>query len=313
MSAEGSAIAGSLKQGVQVLDLQAEICFTRYNRAILPIDGFIFWVPAGPLNVQGSLHFSQDIQQNEDETYGAVTVSFTTTERISEFEICPIDTIYVGEAVGVQFAFAQQGARYDQAGLWHYSGRSIPPAMSTQLITDQNLPDPKCAVVSNSLPFWLQLNNYAAPLPGLFSNTKLTLYPSFLSLPNVRPPYATVHIGPGDTRTLQMAPSLGPSRTHTQLCADRVRIPMYGLQNDAALDFMDTVLQYSLFSQNFGITVTPTMRDGKRPMAEIQALGMQKIMDLEVSYLQSRANDVARQLIEKALVTVIANPNVIPV
>lgn len=291
----------ALRQGLGVLKY-VPTEFQAYTRVVLPLDRFIFWQPTVPLTFDGSLHYSQEMLQNEDETYGQATVIFTTGERIVQFEEAPVNTIYLSKAGNFRFAFAQQQGFYSEAGLYHYFGHSIPPAMASQFLDGQNTIDPSQAVVSNSLPLWLALNNYQCPYFDGFSNS-LELLPSFIVAPNQVPPYASVHIGEEDTQALAAAPHLSRNRTHSQLVSDRVRITLYGLQNNAALDFVDCVLRYSVDTNNFGIMNMPVVRDAKRTLPEIQALAMKKVIDFQISYHQRRVADVARQLIKKATAT----------
>lgn len=97
-----------------------------------------------------------------------------------------------------------------------------------------------------------------------------------------------------------------PRRIISQLMADRVRIVLYGLQNDEALEFVASVMEFMGLYGTLGLMNMPAVRDGKRQQVEIQALAMQKIIDFDVSYNQGSARDVAIGLIQQACVTVIA-------
>lgn len=299
---EPNQLLAALQAGVENIDLGQEIEFQAYTRVVLPLDGYVFWQPTVKDTFKGSVHISQDIQQNPDETVGLASVIFTSEQQIACFSDSPIETLRVGCHKGVRFAFSQQRGFYSQAGLWHYFGQSVLPALASQLLDTPGVLDPTRAVVSNSLPLWLAIKLYAPPFAKAFA-TKLTLYPADLVPANLTPPYGAVDVQ--DTRTLQTLPRLNRQRTHTQLVADRGRITLYGLQNDEAMDFLDTVLQYSDLTDNFGIMSPPVVSDGKRPQPELQAIAMQKAMDFEISYYQSRVADIARQLITQAIATVI--------
>lgn len=293
---------GALRDGIEALDLGQEVKFQAYTRVVLPLDGYVFWQPTVEDTFKGSLHYSQVIQQNVDETVGLATVIFTSEYKIAAFSDSPIDTLHVGCIDGVRFAFSQQQGFYNQAGLWHYVGQSILPALASQLLDTPGVLDPARAVASNSLPLWLAVKSYEPPFPGAFK-TALQLYPSFLVPPNLKPPYGVIDIP--STRALQSVPYLSRNRTHSQLAADRCQITLFGLQNDEAMDFLDAVIQYSDLTDRIGIMSMPIVSDVKRPQAELQAIAMQKSIDIEVSYYQSRAADVARQLITQALATIL--------
>jgi hypothetical protein len=296
---------GALSDGLNALDLEQEILFLSYSRVVLPLDGYVFWMPGVPFKAQGSLHYAQEIMQEETETYGQAAVTFSSKIQIAEFEATPTNTIYVGKIGKFRYAFAQQNGFYKSAGLWHYFGYSIPPAVTTQFLDTPGQIDPTQAVVSNSLPLWLRLNGYVAPYYDGFKNI-VVLYPSFAVPPNLVPPYGTIHIEPSWTRAIQAVRLLDANRNHYQLAADKVRVTLYGLQNGAALDFLDCVLQYSVDTENFGIMNMPIPLDGKRAQPNLEALAMQKIIDFEVDYYQTRAAQVARQLIKEVLIQYVA-------
>jgi hypothetical protein len=295
-----SQMAGALRDGLEVLDANAEIEFQSYTRVVLPIDGFVFWQPKVKKTFKGSLHFSQEIQQNEDELLGLATVLFSSESQITEFATS-LNTIWVARRGDFRYSFSQQQGFYTQAGLWHYFGHSIIPAFESQLLDTPGIIDPAQAVVSNSLPFWLALNTYVSPFYDQVQGSGVTLYPSYLTAPNIAPPYGSVQIGDGDTIPLQAIPYIDRDRNHYQLVSDTVNITLYGLQNNAAMDFVDFVLQYSRNTENFGIMNMPLIRDGKRPQTEMQALAMQKKITFTISYYQTRVAQVSRQLILDAL------------
>lgn len=304
-----TAFAGALGDGLD--QLNQVVTFQAYTRSVLPLDGFMFWVPTIQVDVKGVLHYSQDIQQNEDETIGLASVTFTSQEPVALFSDAPINTIYVARIGGFRFAFSQQQV-YPQAGLWHYFGHSIQPAMASQLLDRPGSIDITQAVTSNSLALWFGLNNYESPFDDGFTTAGVpfyiappTLYPSGMVPPNLIPPYGVVHIGENDTEALQSFPSLDANRNHDQLCADWVTITLFGLQNNVGLDFQDTVNKYSLLTDNFGVMNTPVVRDAIRTQAELQTRAMKKTIRYRISYHQQRVAQVARKLILSAVPTYI--------
>lgn len=310
ISPPNSQQSGALRDGLEALDLDQITEFQGYTRVVLPLDGYIFWSPRAKFQFKGALHFAQDILQNEDETYGAASLTFTSEKQITEFTSAPINTIYVASLPdGTRYAFSAHTGFFQQASLWHYSGHSIAPAMETQFLDrpDWNI-DADQAVVSNSMPLWLALNNFTSLFYGGFSNTGVPfvvkppiLYPADIVSPNEFPPYGSVKIPDDYPKGLQAVPLLDRRRSHYQLVTDQVRITLYGLQNDACLDFVDTVNQYSLVTDNFGIMgEPPVIRDVTRTQAEIQAKAMKKQIVFNISYYQKRVADVARQLILSA-------------
>lgn len=322
-----SPIAAALRTGTLTISANQTIRFTKYVRLILPLDGYAFWVRADMVSqgalynamalnrvafnqpiaieesatvedAQGSLHFSTDLKQEETQTQSTNRMVFTSVQEVKNLnEIGPL-VMFIAEVAGVRFAFSSRGSFYDQAKLWHYVGTAVQSDMDPQIV-DSPVGFSRALVVSNSLPLWLALNNYV-PFYG-FGNPSIPLYPSFLVPANLPPPYAAVHIDPGGTQALASAPRLGATSSHSQLTQDRVRVTLFGVRNDAALDFLDCVLQRSADYGEFGLMNMPVVRDDKRPQVEIAALGQKKIIDFDISYHQTRMNDIARQIITSAV------------
>jgi hypothetical protein len=301
-------MSGMLGDGVDLVAQSQDVIFQAYSRVVLPLDGYIFWSPTVTQVVAGALHYAQEIQQNEDETVGFATVTFTARRPVMLFETMPVNTIYVATVSNFRYSFSRQTGFFSEAGVWHYVGRMIYPAFASQLLDTQGTIDVNQAVVSNSLPMWLSLNGYnpTTLYPDWFSNP-LTLYPSFCVPTNLEPPYGTVHIPEEFPQAIQAVPLLDAQRSSTQLVWDKVRVTLYGLQNNKAIDFLNMVLQYSENTDNFGLRNTPVVKDAKRKQEELQALAMKKTIDFEINYYQLRADQVARQLITSALPQLIIN------
>jgi len=331
-------LGADLKAGVDQISYDQTITFTQYKRVVLPLDGFVFWVRAdlvspsfllnaarpnqinqpGPVTlnkpqvqttaapfrtVQGSLHYATDRRQEEAETYAVNQVVFTAETSIDFLNSIDPLTIYIAEFEGIRFSFSSRGAFYRQAKLYHYVGNAVYADMATQLVDAVDGLDTRTLVVSNSLPAWLELNGFNPPWPFYPNYQPAPLYPSFLSPPNLMPPWGTVHIGEGDTRALEGVPRLGHTSSMYQLAADKVRVTLWGVRNTGAMDFLQRVLQYSYDTNIIGIMNTPIVIDAKRTQSELTTLAQKKIIDFEVSYNQARIADVARQLIVTVIPT----------
>jgi hypothetical protein len=322
-------MAADLAAGVEALSRVQEITFTRYIRLVLPLDGFVFWVNASivsrsalvnaalvnkvepnqspetvvgapTFNAKGSMHYATDLRQEAGEYYGAERMVFTAEEPVNDLSAIAPGTLWIGEFEGKKFAFSSRSSFYMQADLFHYIGFAVYPDMLPQLIDDPSGFDSTNVIVSNSLPAWLALNG-RNPVYG-FNTLGITLFPSFLSPQNERPPFGTVDIPPESTRALASAPTIDPATsTHTQLCAETVKITLWGTRNFNALDFLDAIYQYSSDFEAFGIMNIPTVRDEKRTQAELGTIAMKKSIEFEISYLQNRMNDIAVKLITSAV------------
>lgn len=295
-------LAASLSAGLGTISGNQTVQFTQYSQLVLPLDGYIFWVNTGvTLSIAGSVHQTIEQRQNEDETLSLNRIVFTTETQVDEFDQISPTTIFIGDFNGELFSFSRRDAFYQQSGLFHYSGDGVYPAMQSQLINSSSGINPANAIVSNSLPVWLTLTQY------------MPMYPSFALPEDLEPPYAAVHIGPDDTEALGVAPHFDSTMTHTQLTRDRVRITMYGLNNQQALDFQDYVFTYITNNDNIiGLMNAPIIRDEKRTQAELGVIAMKKRFDIEVSYYQTRVNTLARQFITNALAQFFIQPATFP-
>ena len=314
-------LASGLQLGVDTLSENQTIKFTKYVKLILPLDGYVFWVNAGivsasalynasqynatylnqpesvtppsdaEISVSGSLHYATESHQDEDATMGVNYMIFTAKEEIQDFNAISPVVMYIAEIDGIKFAFNDRQSFYKQSGLWHYRGHAVYSTMETQLVDSLDGFDTENVIVSNSLPIWLSLN---AIIP---------MYPSFLSLTNLTPPYATVHIAPESTEALQAVPRLDITGSHYQLVSEVAKITLYGLRNFNALDFQDYIFERSLFTDTFGVMDTPVIRDEKKTQSELSVLAMKKSFTVKISYYQQTARNIARQLIKSAFIT----------
>lgn len=334
--ASGSPLAAGLRQGERAIDQNQKVTFLQYNRLVLPVDGFVFWVAAslmtpGALNrsaafnsaafntasfnespqagvqdntlvARGSLHYSSDMEQTEEANYAINRVLFTSEQHIQGLNAVGPNTIYIATIDSIRFAFSSRSSFYRQAGIWHYVGNAIYSTMESQIIDDPADFNGKQVVVSNSLPAWLAINHYAPPYPVLLPFPTIPLYPSFAVPQNLRPPYGSVQIGEGDTDAIQGAPFLGRTLTHRQLVTDRVQVTLFGANNDAALTFQDASIGYATDTERFGIMNVPVVRDVKATQNELLTLAMKKRIGFEVSYYQESVRNATRQMIESCLI-----------
>lgn len=314
-------LASGLQLGTTTISANQTLVFTLYKRLVLPIDGYVFWINASslkkksaaydlsaydttPLNAPkpkaiapqtfnqlGSLHYSQEIYQEEDSTYTKQTALFTSINQVVEFAALAPNELYITKLPnGTRIAFNGQQGRYTQAGLWHYNGSALYSTEATQVIeTPQQLSS--LQIVSNSLPIWLAM-----------STVNLPIYPSYLSALNIFPPYVTADIT--GTQAIGQSPSYGKLSSQSQLVTEQVKFTIYGTNNDAALDFQTMLLNNSLPDDSaYGIMNMPVPVDDKKVQSEFQIIAQKKTMIVQVNYYQNRTRNIARQLIEHAGIT----------
>lgn len=252
--------------------------------------------PSGTMIVKGSLHWSSQAQQQEDNSGASDTAIFTAESEVNDLDEVAPDEMFIARRGDRLYAFSSSLMRYDQAGLWHYRGQALNPQVASQVVDDPIQLRPLQAVVSNSLPIWIAFGTNQQDVP---------LFPSFAIPPNQPPPYAAVHIPDEYPDALQALALRSTNSTDDQLVKDRVRFTTYGLRADQALDFRSYLLgQAEDDACPYGLMNMPVMRDRKVLQVEFQVLGQCKTFELEISYYQTRARDVARQLIEHAAITV---------
>jgi hypothetical protein len=323
---------GALAAGIADISQQATVTFATYNRRVLPLDGYVFWLRTGAFNQSGMLHHTAERAQNEDDTVTTDQIVFTTTAEIVQLNQASTETLIVGTIEGVRYAFRAHGMFAGQAGIWHYTGTSLVASLATQLIDDPGQLKPDTLIVSDSLPAWLSLIGYTPPwlIPA---NPLIPLYPSFLVPDNLAPPFGAVHIDPSRIVAMQAAPVLytiwvpmldgygkpmvdghgqpilEAMTKHSQLVSEQVRVTLYGCDNRTSLAFLDLVLRYSLDTDVIGMmNPMPAMRDDKRPWPEGMLIAQKKTIEFSISYNQSTVFNIANHLItEAATAIVVAN------
>jgi hypothetical protein len=304
------SLGADLAAGIDVLSATQTITFYLYKKMVLPLDGFMFWInynllipspndPPATINIQGSLHYSTDVMQEETSSISMNTIVFTALTQCDSFQEVDPEWLYLADYNGIRFAFNSQGKYYQQADLWHYVGIAVTSVMGTQVVDTQEQLDSLSLVVSNSLPIWLAMPTYVPPYPG-FTCPIQNIYPSYLIPSNEKPPYAAVHIE--DTNSLAETAFLGPKLTSTQLSSETVRVTTYGVNNDDIITFLNFVNQYSYDWNYIGMMNMPIVRDEKLIQTELNTIAQKKTIEFKVSYLQNSVRNVARQHILKSRV-----------
>ena len=321
----------SLRAGIESISGKQQVTFVLYVRLVLPLDGFVFWVrsdllsqeallnsvgyddtllgqpaaivtPAPVIVATGSLHYSSDKIQEANEVYSNNRVIFTSENPIhQDFNVISSEQMYIGTIDGIMFGFSSRGNYFRRAGINHYQGESIYPYMLSQIINELSDLSTDHAIVSNSLPFWLALNNYI-PFYG-FGNT-IPLYPSHLIQSNLRPPFGSVNVVPGSSKAIAAVPTLGPRYEHDQLVQETVQVVLYGANNDLGATFIDCVIQRSRDYDQFGLVNCPVLQDEHCTQNELSIIAQKKSVEFEISYWQHSSRNLARQIIGQAIPTI---------
>jgi len=315
-SAAPRSMEAALNAGLDSLSRNETLVFTQYTKQVIAQDGYVFWVASSAqVSARGSLHYGSQRDQSEDQTAGIDSVIFTSEVEITAFNnigagiiwICPYQ---VNGGSTIYIAFSSRGSFYLQAGMWHYAGFAVYPAMQSQLI--RSLADlPAGPIVSNSLPIWLDAAANMGAIVGSQAPT-VPAYASYLIPENIVPPYVVVHIEPEMTKAIQGFPryswrqktGTGPYQLPgSQLMQDMVRLTLYGFTNQQAQQWLSGLIIYSLATENFGFMNSPAIQDEKRTQSEIAAIAMKKTITIHADYNQSAADMIVRQLILSASVS----------
>lgn len=304
--AHQSQLANTLAEGLKTLSQNQTITFTTYSRQVLPMDGYIFYLNTGVTQtIQGSIHYAIDRDQAEDATIDIDQVIFTALEEIDIFNQASPGNLYIGTFRGLQFSFSRRQNFYQQANLFHYLGQAVYSVMQTQLIDnlDQLPAEP---IVTNSLPIWLGLTNLASTYP-VFGTP---IFPSFVVPDNLAPPYVVAHIEPDLTEVPSFPiydwpdnptpPTNLVEMASSQLAKDKVRLTMYGFNNQQAIQYLTALIQYSLNTDAFGFGNSPAIHDEKRTQVDLTTLAMKKTVTIDAWYYQSTSNVIAQRLILEA-------------
>ncbi|MGC9271244.1 hypothetical protein [Acidiphilium sp.] len=328
----------ALFQGLDNLSRNQVITFRQYSRYVLPLDGYVFWVASGAQNqVKGSLHYGVQKEQEEAETLAMNSVIFSAEAEVQFLNTVNPGSMWIasidfqaspdGSTGPFLVAFSRQGPFYQAADLFHYAGFAVYPALQSQIVDSPANLLALQPIVSNSLPIWLTQNSFAP------------VFPSFLVPDNLPPPYIVAHIEPDGTDVLQNFPHYGwpgtidlgtdvttstgsdvttssgtlvttgsgASPLHDlpsyQLARDRVRLTLYGFNNQLAIQYLASLIEYSLNTDAFGFMNCPAIRDDKRFQVEISAIAQKKTIEIVASYYQTTADAIARRLILSAAVT----------
>jgi hypothetical protein len=249
------------------------------------------------VDVMGSFHYASTSEQREDATVDSNDIVFTSLSEIQPFNQVGPNNLYIGTYRDLKFAFSSRARLYEQADLYHYQGIAVRTTHFTQVIDDPSQFNPTL-IVSNSLPIWLSLSSYVPPYPTF--NCPFPLYPSYLVDDNLPPPFGAVHIE--ETTTLAMIPYLGPKTQSAHLCRDKVKIHLYGLDNEAASDFLIMIENYSRDWMTLGWASSPHIFDEKQTQTEMKIISQRKCIELDVNYNQSVSRDIFRQFILHARV-----------
>lgn len=299
LAGAATALNAVLTAGLDQVSNFQQVTFTQYVRKVLPLDGFVFWVNSALINsdgvattktVDGYMHLSTSTIQDETELYDRNSVIFTAQEPIDDFNEVGAATLWIGTMYGVRFAFSERTGFNDPADLYHYWGHAIFPHMATQVIDSADDLDLTNQIVSSSLPVWL----------GLAEGAGLTLYPAMLSDQNIDPAYATVLCE--NAQSLAAGYYMDVNSNQYQLTKETVKLFFTGLRNNAILDFIRYVTEYTMGSKaELGVMNIPIVQDERVPQNELNTIAQRKIVVFEVNYYQQRTRDVALRLITKAI------------
>ena len=307
----GTPLANALAAGLNDISYSQTVRFTRYQRTVLPVDGFVFWVSTGETqDVQGAIHVTTGNELTEDQAYDQSSIVLTTKTEVHPFHDLALDTVWIGDFEGVRFAISSRSSRYNQAGLFHYLGSTVTPAFQSQFIDSAAQLQQMEPVTSSSLALFLALPTLrSVALDWCPWPPGVPVFPSFAVPDNQPPPYIAIHNAPDGGRAVSMGTLDPQTATTHRLMTERVRLRLYGLPHQQAENMLSRILHWALLNDDrMGIINSPHIRDEKQASAEINALAMSKTIELDVMYSQTALRDTALQLIRHVTPTLTRSP-----
>lgn len=310
----------ALVAGLDSIRYGQTLTFSPYVRVTLPLDGFVFWLAyslvsadtlaslglpaeAPPeLQVNCSVHMSTEIEQNEDESLDLSRITITSESEVRPFHDTDVNLLWLSSFSGVRFSISSRTGYYEQANLHHYKGSTIYPVMMSQIIDSADQLQLSDQILSNSTPLWLSIVNDLARYPWV-PGFSFKLYPRYLLPDNRVPPYGVIMPIEGSQRAVSAGPLFSDTMSRDAYVRESVDIILYGCNNKAASDFLDTMLLIAMNKPYFGINNSPVIADESRPQSEINVLAQKKRISFEVNYYQSQARDMAIRLITQCVPT----------
>src|SRR5579875_3672412 len=94
---EQSDLASALASTAAQVSQQTNVEFRLYTKIALAPDSSVFWVATSQtMQVTGSLHYSTDRLQDQDQTIGSNHVLLTVNQEITQFNSVAPNTMWIG-------------------------------------------------------------------------------------------------------------------------------------------------------------------------------------------------------------------------
>jgi hypothetical protein len=301
-----TAMSDILGAGIAQISASQSVVFQRYERVILPYDGFVFWVRADLVNsncgalsmrVDGSLHISVDQQMRSTENISVQGVIFTTMHEVSSLAEIDDKTLWIGTIDGTRFSFTKRGKFIASAGVYHYYGDAIYPIMESQVIDDLSK-IPTKRIMSNGIPFFLSA--FALGYTGT-----APIYPSHLSPTNIAPPY--VSVSSNNTRSVLNTYHVNQNGDIDNLVFETIVVTIYGNGNDEAFKFLHGMRDYRVDTEAFGVLNNPTIVDAFKPQSDLNVIAQKKTITFEINYRQSALAIENRKIISECIANISVN------
>lgn len=264
---QGSPLSAAQSSGLHDIDSGQTITFKKYRRTVLPLDGYIFWVATGDSqSVEGSLHINTQSLQDVSENYDLGLVKFTCTTEIASFYDRDRTFIWVGDLGNARFVIGSHSFQYEQAGLYHYEGRTLTPVFAAQFIDDISAINVEELIVSNSLPFFMSLPYDTSPaLDWCPWPENVPVFPSYCVPENQSPPYVAIHNDPETIKETSLSMVNSYTGSDSQIIKETVSLSLYGLTNLQAANIRNYILHWALLHpEKFGVVNNPFIRDENR-------------------------------------------------
>lgn len=298
--------AGVLRNGIDFLKENNKFIFITYSKAILPYDGFIFWIKRKEetVIVKSIEHTAEEMLQEGDTFRSESTLILTSEEPLFDFSQNDLETIKVIVCNNNRYVIRKSGENTGESGIFHYMARIIEKPLESILLDSEDDFRSRKIQLSSSIPLFILLAS------GVFDLVPVhyDLYPAWLVPFNKKPPYITVEI----IKTTALASGSQTVIHHEKeyllkLVQEEVKFVLYGFDNDAAFIFLKQLEKWSTIYNYIGFMNMPCIEDEVHNQVELGSVAQKKSIELVISYYQSA--ELLDELKEKMISTVLMEFN----
>ncbi len=301
-----SPYANILRNGVDFLKDGQTISFTTYRRAVLPFEGFVYWIKlhGGEKSIESMIHKTDELYQEEDSFRNESTILITTRESLFNFSQDGIDEIKVFNYQDSLYVLRKTGENADQSGIYHNMAHIVEPQMQNTFLDTEDDFRNRNMQFSSSVPLFIM---FSMGLFDLFQD-HYDMYPGWLTPYNKKPPYISINVS--DTEALSSATAYETVDGNTyigKLVTEKVTFTLYGYDNEQIMIFLSDLEKWSMVYNYVGFMSSPAIVDEIHSKVETGTVALKKTIEVDISYIQMAK--LSEALKEKIISTVLMKFN----